>query len=203
MIQYTVFVYLLFFFGISDSIQAWELKLDKDQVQVYTQPISGSPIHEFKGITRASVPLEKVFTQITKAEEYPKWMHNCTEGKVLKKVSDSERITFVITRPPWPLELRETIIHSSVKREGKSRILIQLWAEPNFLPLDNERIRIQEFKGSYQLTEQDGSTEVIYQAILNPGGNLPERIINQKVVIDTPYYSLKNLKKLLESENSK
>jgi hypothetical protein len=179
---------------------SWDLKQNKDDVQVYTQAVPGSEIVEFRGVTKISAPIEKVYSAILTPSTYPSWMHNCAEAKVLQKVSDTERISFIITKPPWPLQKRESIIRSKLKREGKNKIIIDLQSDPNLLPINPENIRIITMKGMYQISEEGGITEVTYQAHFNPGGNLSPSIINSKVVIDTPYHTLKNLKNFIEAE---
>ena len=50
---------------------------------------------------------------------YPRWMHNCIEARLVKKMSASERMTYSATKAPWPVSTRDMVTHSIVRQDRK------------------------------------------------------------------------------------
>ena len=184
----------------SHASYAWDLEdTAKDNpIQVWTQVVKGSNFKAFKGLVKINAPVSKIMSIIRDTENLPKWYYNTEEAKVLKKMSDTETLSYTVTSTPWPVTNRDAVTLASQKPLDNGGFLIELTAKPNAYPLQKDRIRVPKMKGFWKL-EPVGkdSTKVTFQIAAEPGGEIPSWLANS-MVVEMPFYTLKNLKALAE-----
>jgi hypothetical protein len=180
--------------------QGWELKEEKSGIKLYTRNVNGSNVKEFKGEVVVSCNLGGILTLIDDISSYPKWLYNCTYAERLKKITRSSGYTYSVLKTPWPLTDRDAVVYYEVTQDEQTKtVTISIKGTKDYIPLKDDKVRLPSVKGCWQLVPvKKNLTKVIYQLHCEPGGYIPASIINLYIT-ETPYYNLRNLKKIVES----
>lgn len=198
-LEFIILVLCFTFFQI--ELYAWDISKNKDGIKVSTRYTKESNLKEFKAEMEVNAPLNKFIIIMEDVSTYPTWMHNCQEAKILKTINKNERITYLVNGASWITQQRDMVIHSKIIRQPATKeILIQLDGKPDFIPPQEDFIRVPRVKGYWRfISINSNKTRAIYQLILEPGGSIPNWLANTTVV-DTPFSTMTNLKKLAEEK---
>jgi hypothetical protein len=193
------FCLFLFISTTSVNSQTWELRECKNGVTVYTRSVAGSDVEEFKGETTVKSNLGSLLNILDDFKNYPTWVYNCSYAESVKKVSTYEGYAYNVYEMSWPVSNRDLVVHYYITQNEQTKvILLKLDAVNGYVP-DKGYVRITYLKGFYEFTPKpNGYVHIIYQVHSDPGGYVPTSIVNA-FVYDSPYYSLLNLKKKVES----
>ncbi|WP_430462111.1 START domain-containing protein [Thalassolituus sp. LLYu03] len=174
----------------------WELaKEDKDAaIRVYTRPVSGSDLREFRGELLVKARLASLVALVEDAREAPKWLHLCKAMELIEQRSPLERVNYMVSDAPWPVTDRDSVFVSELSQDSQTRtVTIRMTGAPGLFPKNDDYIRIPQMAGMWQFVPQaDGQVLVVYQVHAEPGGGIPSWLSNS-VVVDNPYYSLRNM----------
>ncbi len=100
-------------------------------------------------------------------------MHNVLKFEVSQDVSDTEKVVYIVNKTPWPVTDRDAYTRSVMTADAA---------------------------GSWKFAPQaDGVVEVTYQVHANPGGSLPDWLVNA-IVVETPLNTLENLHDIIHDE---
>lgn len=197
-ISYLPTITIIFFaFTLAPDFVEWTLKKDKDGVQIYTRPVEGSPLKEFKGVVNIRSTAEAVKALILDLDTYTEWQHNCSSSRILHKNNENDLYGYSLTDAPWPVQDREAIVRTQVS-EKEGIITLKMTATPDYIKSTEGVVRVPKMTGFWQITaKKDGMVEVIQQVHASPGGRIPDWLANSAVV-DTPFQTLLNMKRRLE-----
>ncbi len=174
---------------------AWDLKKDADGVKVYTQEVKGSNMREFKAVTTMHSTLAGLMAVLEDVESYPSWFAACKEAKVLKVVSDTERLHYFVNDAPFPISLRDMILRIQVTQDEKTKdVTIHLNDDKEFMPPAKGMVRVTHLKGYWEFKPVGkGDVEVTYRLHTEPGGSLPAWAVNVTIV-DNPFKTVKSMR---------
>ena len=177
----------------------WTLKKDKNGVQVYTRPVEGSPLKEYRGIVNIKATVAAAQALILDLPSYTEWQHNCSKSYLLEQKNENDIYGYSLTDAPWPVQDREAIVRTQIS-ENQGIITMKMTAMPDFIPAKSGVVRVPMMEGFWQISPQEnGIIEVVQQVHASPGGSIPDWLANSAVV-DTPYKTLLNMKHRLEGE---
>lgn len=201
-ILFLFFAFSAFLFSFAHA--EWELEKDEDGIKVYLKEVKGSAIKEFKGVTTIKVTMDTLLAIIKDTDNFDKWIHQCTEPKVLKAVNFHDTYSRQINDLPWPVDDREIVMFTAISKDSsKEKIYISLEAKPDYIPKNEDYVRVTKLKGFYLFKAlPNGMTEVTWQQHTEPGGSLPVWLINA-LVVDIPFNSLEALRTLSETKKYK
>lgn len=178
----------------------WELKKDKDGIEVFTRSVGGSAFDEFKGITTIeNCSLEEVLTVIFDVKNFDKLFPDCMNPKVLKQEGKFYNIHYIQVKAPWPVKNRDTIYEEKVVIDKNGRhAIVTLKPLPDFIVEEKDFVRIREGSGFWEIEEDENkNVKVIYQFHGEPGGKIPAWLANSFVVTQ-PFETLMKLKNRLK-----
>jgi hypothetical protein len=179
------------FLGIT-APHSWELEKNDDGIKVYTRTVEGQPIKEFKAITSIKANHLAIKKVILNVGGYVNWYPDVVEAKVVKRKSATEVIAYTRLDVPWPASDRDVVSSiSSSSTTNSSKVILK--SASGYVSKKDGIVRIPYTSGFWKLTTTKGVTEVHFQYIGNPGGSLPDWIINM-FIVDSPYQTLINLK---------
>ncbi|WP_321323187.1 START domain-containing protein [Thiomicrorhabdus sp.] len=184
----------------SNQVYAWDLEPtdEASPVKVWTQSVEGSSFKEFKGQVNINAPVNKILNVIRDTDNLPKWYYNTKQAKQLKKLSDSQALSYTVTKTPWPVTDRDSVTLSTQSSLDNGGYLIDLQAQPNAYPKQPDKIRVPKMQGFWKLEPvAKNKTSVTLQIAAEPGGEIPSWLANS-MVIDMPFYTLTNLKQRIE-----
>ena len=176
----------------------WERVKNANAIEVYVRPVSGSAIKEFKAVTEMQSSISSILALLDDTGSYTKWMYRCTEARHLYKKNDYERITYNVVSSPWPVEDRDIAVKSVISQNKKTAVVtIKLTGLPEYIPVKAKKVRMVKLNG-YWLLEPlgNGRLRVTYSMHSEPGGSVPDSLVNSSLV-DIPYNTLLNLKKMV------
>lgn len=196
-----LFIAILFspVFLFSQNSTDWVFKNEKEGVKVYYRKTS--EIHELKLVTSLKVSLSGLVTLLSEVENYPKWGYKVSESRELKKVSANETYYYSKLDFPWPLDDRDVVVRSTIVQDPVSRrVTATSIAQPDYLPSNKGVIRMRNAKTTWTLVPgQGGWTYVEYFISSDPGGSLPDWLVNMALDVG-PRETIKNIRSFVRQE---
>lgn len=195
----------LFSINSQAASSEWELELEEDkaELKIYTRKIEGSSLKEFKGEMLVDTTLSTIVALMLDSDAAPKWMHQCEKFEVVERVEEHHLIIHFINGAPWPVSDRDAVVSSKMYQNPETlEVRIDVKALNDYLPEDDDFVRIPRMAGFWSFTPQADKVLVRYQVHAEPGGSLPAWLANS-VVVDTPQYTMLNMLDMLELDRYK
>lgn len=172
----------------------WKLEKSGNGINVYTRDTEETEIKEFKASVVISASLNDLIEALSAVDEHPDWMSDITYARTLP---DNDEIMHYNIKLPFPFKNRYVVMESIGETNGDVHRIEMRTSDAEIEDTDNH-IRIPYVKGYWQFTRiDDETTEVVYQFVSDPGGNVPDWLVNA-FVVQSPYKTLTKLKKRLE-----
>lgn len=194
-----LFCSLLFLYPSDSIAQSWDLAKDKNGIKVYTRKMAGNTLKDFKGKVTIKASAEKVAAVIKDIDNYEDWMPGCSDSRILKQDGNTVYQYFV-QDAPWPVSDRDCVTKCTITESGDGSYRFDIVEANSFsgAPSKGSNVRIPSINSYWKVTPNgDGSSSVEYFANSDPGGSLPDWLVNSAVV-DQPFDTLSSLKKKLE-----
>jgi hypothetical protein len=183
--------------GSATAAAEWTLDKQEDGIDVYTRSVSGSGIKEFKGTTEVDGDVEAIMQILRDSDGFKNWFPNTPESRLLSR-DGNVSYQYSVMATPWPVANRDNIFRSVTTLDETTGVVdIEVSAAPDYYPAQEERVRVQKANGAWKL-EPTGPkrTRVTFKMHLEPGGGIPNWMINARVVA-TPFEALANLRALI------
>ena len=192
---------LFFVFIICVQVYAWETVKSSGGIMVSVQEVVDSDIKEFMAVTVTESSLSAILALLDDTAGYTRWNYRCSEAKLLHKKNDYERITYMVTTSPWPVAERDIAVRSVVSQNRKTGVVtVKLSGLPDYISVKGNRVRMASLSGYWKLVPiGKGKVRVIYRLHSDPGGSVPDSIVNSSLV-DIPYNTLWNMRNFVKNE---
>jgi hypothetical protein len=175
----------------------WKLAKEEDGIKVYYRKIEGKNLNEIKIQSVFNCNLSTLVAALADVPKYKEWVYSTKEAKTIKKISSREVIYYDAIDFPWPLSNRDLVIHAKTSQNIESKVVkINLSAENDLYPVQKGVVRIKFFKAEYNLTPQKDKVMVDYILSSDPGGMLPDPVVNL-ALDEGPVKTMQSLKKLI------
>lgn len=180
---------------------AWHLKKSENGINVYTRNSEESAYKELRSTVTIKTSLNSIVALLNDFESYPEWVYRCSKSKTLKRISETENFHYQTVEAPWPVDSRDFVVQLHLSQDPATKVVsIKSTCKPDYIPRVPGHVRITEFKALWTLTPlKDGSVEIVYELLVNPGGYVPAWLVNLAVV-DGPYETMLHLKDLVFSK---
>ncbi len=177
----------------AQDTNGWIFKNEKEGVKVYYRKTSD--VYELKLITSLKVSLSGLVTLLSEVDNYPKWGYKVTESRELKKISEWETYYYSKLDFPWPLDDRDIVVRSKMEQDPVTRrITATSVSEPDFIPANKGVVRMRNAHTSWTLLPGPGGwTYVEYYIYSDPGGSLPDWLVNMALDVG-PRETIKNIR---------
>ncbi|MCF6170691.1 MAG: START domain-containing protein [Bacteroidales bacterium] len=182
----------------------WVLKKDKNNIKVFTRQTAEGKMKEFRIIALLKASMTQLVATLEDVEAYPQWMSDVKSTKILRQFNPNEKYYYIEIDAPWPISNRDNIIHFQLQADTIGQVVtIKVEGMPDYIPEKKDIVRIPHSGGTWELRpKENGETEVISLYATDPGGNLPDWVINM-FIVDRCYRSLINLKEFVEKKNAR
>lgn len=175
----------------------WELEKNESGIKVYTRTIEGEDIREFKATVLLDAPVKKVADIILDINSYASWYPQISEAKIIKKINSNEYYVYNVLDLPWPTSDRDGVSKMNITIT-EAETLIKMVAINGVKPKNPDYVRITKSYGFWKFTKQGTKTSLHFQYFANPGGSVPDWIINM-FIVDNPFETLQILRTKLKS----
>ena len=201
-IRFVLLLVSLIFLSEFSVAQDWSLAKDKNGIKVYTRKIEGWGIKEYKVTTTIKTSLSKMLTTLKDVPARNHWVNSILEAREMTQPNKDIGWMYNRIDAPWPVSDRDNIIQFafSYPAAKTARIDMKVIQEHKDAPVYSGIVRITKLKGHWTFKDKgNGYIEVKEQVVANPGGSLPDWVVNWGVV-DVPYKSMYNLKNYIEGK---
>jgi START domain. len=203
--NFIITVVLMLLIIVSTSFAAdryqWKLVDTEDGCQIYTSPVAGRDYVAAKTTCVIPASLEVIGMVLRDIANYPEWMQDCKETKMLKVVDDQNDVfIFWLRQHIILLTDRDMVLKSKVKmnlEKGQDLIYAD---STNEIPYDagNRYVRMPSFSSLFTLDWVDREhTRVTFMIDPDLGKGVPTGIANSTIK-STPLKTLKNMKKMVK-----
>jgi hypothetical protein len=194
-------LFQLLIFNSDSAAQTWELKKSENGVSVFSRTPPGSSFKELKSVMNINASLSSIVALINDWDSYPQWVYKCGKSSTIKRISETEAFHYQTVVAPWPVDNRDIVVLVKITQDPATKIVkIISVSKPDLIPPVKDHVRIIEFNASWTLIPQkDGSVDVIYQLLVNPGGSVPAWLVNLAAV-DGPFETSVKLREWVKKE---
>lgn len=190
---------LLISFSADSSSSPWKLIKDANGIQLSVRTVPGSQVKEYMAAAVFESTLSSPVSLLEDTPRYTTWNYRCIEAKLLYRKNEFERITYMATESPWPVENRDIAVRSLLAQDRSTGIVkIQLTGLPGYNPGVQGRVRMASLNG-YWIFEPAGSGKIraVYMLHNEPGGSVPESLVNGTLK-DIVYTTVWNMRDMLK-----
>jgi hypothetical protein len=197
------FLFILISVCISQGLYAednWKLVKNTDGIEVYIRPYKNSGFNECKGITTILAPMDIVCRILSHAPLHRKFTHKCYDSFFVKPWENDHFVHYFAFKLPWPVWDRDLVYDTHAETNPEMNILIFhcLAVKEPIVPYRDKTIRVINSEHTWILEKiSPDKTRVTYQNFMDPAVHVPDFVINI-LTKDAPYYSLKNLRDLVQ-----
>lgn len=174
--------------------QVWELRRDRDGIQVHTRAVAGSPYDAVRTTTRMEgVRLSSLVALIEDAQACAEWADRCAESYLFERISETESLVYTHNDMPFPVKDRDVLAHV-VWTQDADTFAVEMRSSATLGRLDEVRgrLRLTQAMASWTFVPQaDGSVLVSNEAHIDPGSALPGWITNI-LLVDAPFETMKS-----------
>jgi ribosome-associated toxin RatA of RatAB toxin-antitoxin module len=174
------------------QVDGWVLEREKKGIKIFTKKGRWSKLKDSKAIMTITAKPEEMLKMILDFDNYPNWMPRCKSAKVIAHLSNTEFIGRLVFDAPWPVADRDCVVRVKVNREPSGTIVVTQTSEPKYVKEEEGVVRIQQMVGVWKLVPKNGGTEVTNEYASNPGGSLPDWLINTQSV-ETPLETFESI----------
>jgi hypothetical protein len=184
--------------------EAWRLESDEEGIRVSTRKIEGSEIRQFRAETRVPSSIDRVLAVYDDFAHYPEWNFKVERAGLLERPDEGSRYHYQILSMPFPMADRLFVLHSHIQPTADGKVVIETHAVPGYChhqssPACRKLARInalmvRQAHGKLLFHPlKDGSTRVTWIQHAEPGGSLPDWLINT-MLLKNPRETLENLR---------
>jgi hypothetical protein len=187
--------------GFAADKYQWKLVDTEDGCQIYTSEVAGKEYIAAKASCVFNARIETVGLVLRDIANYPEWMHDCKETKMLKVVDDQNDVfIFWFRQHVTLLTDRDMVIKSKVIMELPKGQHFIYGDSTNEIPYDAAKgyVRMPSFYSLFTLEWIDREhTRVTFMVDPDLGQGVPKGIANSTIK-NTPYKSLKKMMKIVK-----
>ncbi len=173
----------------------WDLRRDRDGIQVYTRKIAGSPFDAVLATTRVpGVTLSTLVALLQDAGSCPRWADRCVASHRVETVSETEYFVYSHYDLPFPAKDRDILAHVSWQQDRASlETTMTNTATAGILPPVSDMVRITDAEIHWRFRPVGGgAVEITNEAHIDPGSSLPGWVTNL-LLVDTPWQTMQGL----------
>lgn len=200
----SIFCLLNTWFPLLSDDAKWKEVKKKDSISVSIREFPGSEIEEFIGKTEVEASLSQLVFLLSDLDSCKNIYFNCKELKVLSN-SEKKGVVYIRNGAPWPVAERDVVLDRILNQDIKSKtVKINLKKNESVQkPSPPEVVRMDSFLAEWRLIPLGlGKVRIEYQAHFEPGGSVPNSIMNL-AIIDSPYNTLLNLRNAVSEGKAK
>lgn len=161
---------------------AWQVLRNEDGIVVAKQEIPGSALLAFRGEGDIDAPILAVGSVIVDDKQATQWVDSAKECRLLRRISDTEQVTYTHIATPFILADRETVTREKLVVDPvKKTVVIHVSSVNDPLAPKTSYVRVLVDRSLFSLASVDGGkkTHVIAEIHADPGGNVPSWVANQ------------------------
>lgn len=178
----------------------WELKKEEDGIKVYLREVDGSKIQEYKAEAILKGKVSSYIAVMKDVNAYPDLYEHAKEAKLINE-NDTFHVHYIATNTPWPVKDRDAVYSSTYSQHYDTKLVrIDMKIETGYVEPNDDYVRMEKATGYWLFYQiEPNKVEVVYQMHAEPGGSIPNWVINM-FLVDTPLEDMKMLQERAQLE---
>lgn len=175
------------------QVDGWIYERDKKGIKIFTKKSKWSKLRDCRATMTVAVKPEQMLKILTDFDNYKTWMPRCRKSSVVARLSANEFIVHMVFNGTWPVKDRDCVVRIKVEKDPHTGIItVTETSEPKYIREESDVVRIQQLVSVWKLSPKGAGTEVENEYSSNPGGNIPDWLVNTQSV-DNPMSTFENL----------
>ncbi len=181
----------------SYSQDSWKLKKNEDGIKVWTAEQEGSDFKSFKVETTINNSLDVVYKYLMDIDKFQEYYDMLADVVNINHINNKEAQYILEFDFPWPLKKRRTWMNRKAYPVESGSYEIHFTSK-NLEDKKPGFVNVVQNESIFTLINAgNDKTLVRSSGFMDPGGIIPARIANFKIV-DGPFSSFEKLKKILD-----
>jgi hypothetical protein len=186
-------------YGLHAQDAPWTLSKNKNGIKVYTRPVEGYKIKQYKAVMELDHPIEQVSKVIQDIDQFEEWFVDISDIQPAGTTSEGGMAVYMVIDTPFPVQDRDLVVVMNEVAKSDSLIRISTHSEPDFVEIDDDYVRMPYSSGEWLLESiGEGRTKLTQTNLSDPGGSIPTWVINM-MLTSNPMKTFGNLRDHLES----
>ena len=197
--------FIVFIIGFSSLINLnaqadWELKKEEDGIKVYLREVEGSKIQEYKAEAILDGKVSSYIAVMKDVNSYAELYEHTKEVRLINE-NDTFHVHYLVTDTPWPVKDRDAVYSSTYSQHYDTKLVrIDMKIETGYEDENDDYVRMEKADGFWLFYQiEPNKVEVTYQMHAEPGGSIPNWVINM-FLVDTPIEDIKMLQERAQLE---
>ena len=168
-------------FAYQEIAVDWKKMKGRKEVEVYKSEVPGSDIVAFKGIGKIDAPIRNVVSVIHDVTRLSEWISDFHSSYIVTQLNTFEKIQYLRTKTPWPLDDREFIYRVTVEvdKKNKSVEVLLEGVDDKSVAANEGVVRGMLHKSKYFIkAESENRTHIEVQIFADPKGKIPKWVVN-------------------------
>lgn len=192
-------IWLLWLLCLPAWGQGWQLQTGEAGILLWTRAHPPGTFLALRLEMNVAAPPSALLAVLRDTARHQEWLPQSLEVRVLTKPAPDEDLVYTRLSAPWPVQERELITHSRLRRNADCSLQLTVWAAPDALPPHPGRVRIRASEGRWEaLPQLNGTTLVRLETYTNPGDSLPSWLINP-IATQAALDSFRAIRRLMEA----
>jgi len=207
--QICIILFLLLPMGTTHAGD-WVLAESDDGIDIYLRDVPDSGIQEFRASVTISSSLDSIMAVFSDTQACPEWFHQCDQALQVMQTGFADRVNYQVSDFPFPADDRDILFQTLLTQDAITKtVMMTVTAQPDYCVGKSsaacqqinaaDYVRMRKAAGFYRLELTDGGVQVTWQQHTEPGGSLPDWLVNA-MVVDIPRNTLKGLRVIVQRE---
>ncbi len=173
-----------------------KLRKDEDGIKVYTCHVDSSKFKSILTEFDISCSQDVLISKVLDVPGYTRWQFNTVQAKVIKTISEKEKIYRTVIEAPWPVTDRDMVVHLRISK-SEVETVITTDSETGIIEEQPDLVRVPFSHAQWIVTSKNkDQLHVKYTMLIDPGGSVPVWLVNWTCA-HAPLQSFQNLKKMV------
>ncbi len=165
---------------------------DKEGIKIYNPPLESGFISYTAYLFLHGQTVHQVRNVFQDYKAHTTWIYRCLESK---KITENKGLIhlYQVSKSNWPFKNRDHILAIRILEDTQQKYQIRFKAEPSYIEYHDKHVRIDEFYGEWEVSQETNGVMVKMFTSFNPKVGLPKaffRTLSKRIPLET----LRNLR---------
>lgn len=184
-------------FAVLHAHADWVAHSEQDGIRIWVRDADESRVQRVRAITSLNHTMPTVVAVLEDPALNPRWVPNSAGATLLDQPQPGASLVHFRLQGHWPVQPRDAVALFKKSRTEPGQVTITFTNAADQYPPMADHIRLEAYRGFWQLTETADGTHILYESLVDPGGNIPVWLVN-RVAISSTRTALRNLRSLLD-----
>ena len=160
---------------------------DKEGIIIYNPPLESGFISYTAYLFLPGQTVYQVRNIFQDYKAHTAWIYRCLESKKISETKDLIHL-YQVSKSNWPFKNRDHILAIRILEDSRQKYRIRFKAEPTHIEYHDKHVRIDDFYGEWEVSQEAKGVMVKMFTSLNPKVSLPKaffRTLSKRVPLET------------------